>query len=156
MKLLFKQRFFSWFGSYDIYDETENTVYEVKGQPAWGHCLKIFDTAGSELGLVKQKFFSWLPQFDIYERGRYIGRISKEFSFLRPRYSIDFNGWQVEGSFMEWDYMITSADGQRIATVSKEIFHMTDTYVLDINIPCDALPVLMFVLAIDAEKSSRQ
>ena len=44
MKLLFKQRFFSWLDSYDIYDEYENTVYLVKGQLAWGHCLKLFDT----------------------------------------------------------------------------------------------------------------
>ena len=32
MKLLFRQRFFSWFDSYDIYDEDGNTVYVVKGQ----------------------------------------------------------------------------------------------------------------------------
>ena len=31
MKLLFRQRAFSWFDSYDIYDENENTVYVVKG-----------------------------------------------------------------------------------------------------------------------------
>lgn len=30
MKLLFKQRLFSWFDSYDIYDEFGNTVYVVK------------------------------------------------------------------------------------------------------------------------------
>ena len=30
MKLLFKQRFFSWFDSYDIYDETGNTMFVVK------------------------------------------------------------------------------------------------------------------------------
>ena len=29
MKLLFKQRAFTWFDSYDIYDENENTVYVV-------------------------------------------------------------------------------------------------------------------------------
>ena len=37
----------------------------------------------------------------------------------------------------------------------KEPFHWTDTYVLDITDPKDALYVLMFVLAIDAEKCSR-
>lgn len=47
MKLLFKQRLFSWFDSYDIYDEEEQTVYVVKGQPAFGHCLNIYDAAGS-------------------------------------------------------------------------------------------------------------
>lgn len=35
MKLLFKQRAFTWFDSYDIYDENENTVYVVKGQLSW-------------------------------------------------------------------------------------------------------------------------
>ena len=40
MKLLFKQRLFSWLDSY------EQTVYVVKGQLAIGHCLNIFDTAG--------------------------------------------------------------------------------------------------------------
>ena len=50
MKLLFKQRMFSWFDSYDIYDEAGNTVYVVKGQLSWGHMLKIFDANGNELG----------------------------------------------------------------------------------------------------------
>ena len=72
-----------------------------------------------------------------------------------PRYDIDFNGWHVEGSIMEWDYSITDEDGNLVATVDKEILHMTDTYVLDIEKPEDALHVLMFVLAIDAEKCSR-
>ena len=49
MKLLFKQRFFSWLDSYDIFDEAGNTVYTVKGQLAWGHCLKIFDANGYEV-----------------------------------------------------------------------------------------------------------
>lgn len=37
MRLLFKQRLFSWFDSYDIFDENNNVVFTVKGQLAWGH-----------------------------------------------------------------------------------------------------------------------
>ena len=48
---------------------------------------------------------------------------------------------------MEWDYTITGAGGREIAVISKELFHMTDTYVLDIADPENALYVLMFVLA---------
>ena len=59
MKLLFRQRFFSWFDSYDIYDEDGNTVYVVKGQLSWGHCLKVFDASGQELGTVKEKILTW-------------------------------------------------------------------------------------------------
>lgn len=34
MKLLFKQRFFSWFDSYDIFNEIGTVVYVAKGQLA--------------------------------------------------------------------------------------------------------------------------
>lgn len=39
MKLYFKQRFFSWFDSYDIYYEGGSVAYTVEGKLAWGHCL---------------------------------------------------------------------------------------------------------------------
>ena len=155
VKLLFKQRFFSWFDSYDIYDESGNTVYVVKGQLSWGHCLKIFDANGRERGTVKERVFTFLPKFEIYEGDGYIGCISKEFTFFRPRYNIDFNGWQVQGEFMEWDYSIMNSSGRPVASVSKELFNLTDTYVIDVLDPSDALYALMFVLAIDAEKCSR-
>ena len=59
MKLLFRQRAFSWFDSYDIYDENENTVYVVKGQLSWGHCLKIYDPEEQqELGTVKEEILT--------------------------------------------------------------------------------------------------
>ena len=155
MKLLFKQRFFSWFDSYDIYDESGNTIYVVKGQLSWGHCLKIFDRYGSEIGTVKERVLTLLPKFEIYEKNNYIGCISKEFTFIKQKYNIDFNGWHIDGSFMEWDYTIVDSHGNKIAEISKELLRMTDTYVLDISKPEDALYVLMFVLAIDAEKCSR-
>lgn len=56
---------------------------------------------------------------------------------------------------MEWDYEIVDGRGNLVATVTKELFNWTDTYVMDIRDPGDALYVLMVVLAIDAEKCSR-
>ena len=156
MKLLFRQRMFSWFDSYDIFDESENTVYIVKGELAWGHCLKIFDAEDREVGCVKERVFTFLPKFEIYMSDKYIGCIEKEFSLFSPKYNIDFNGWDVEGDFFEWDYTISDADGVRIATVSKELFRLTDTYVIDVENPSDALYALMLVLAVDAEKCSAQ
>lgn len=155
MKLIFKQRFFSWFDSYDIYNEQGETVYTVKGQLSWGHLLKIYDARGCELGTVKQRVFTFLPKFELYSQGRYLGCICREFSFFKPKYDIDFNGWHIEGNFFEWDYDITSASGEKIAAVSKELFRFTDTYVIDVKNPDNALCALMLVLAIDAEKCSR-
>ncbi len=155
MKLLFKQRYFSWFDSYDIYDVSGNTVYVVKGQFAWGHCLKVFNTAGYEVGTVKERHFTFFPKFEMYLGDRYVGCISRDFSWFRPRYSIDCNGWQIQGNWMEWDYSILDASGCPVASISKKLFRLTDTYVIDVVRPEDALCALMFVLAIDAEKCSR-
>ena len=156
MKLLFKQRMFSWFDSYDIFDEAGNVAYTVRGQLSWGHLMRIYDAQGREVGTVKERVLSFLPQFEMYLGNRYVGRIRKEFSFLRPRFTIDCNGWQVDGSWFEWDYSILDQRGQYIASVSKQLFQWTDTYVIDVRDPNHATCILMLVLAIDAEKCSRR
>ena len=155
MKLLFKQRFFSWLDSYDIYYEDGSTAYTVRGQLSWGHCLKIFDPYGQELGMVQERVLTWLPKFELYVGGQYIGCISKELSFFKPRYNIECNGWHVEGDWLEWDYQVLGPQGDLIARVSKEVWNWTDTYTIDVAFPDDALYALMLVLASDAEKCSR-
>ncbi len=154
MKLYFKQRFFSWFDSYDIYGEDGDAVYTVKGQLAWGHRLNIYDARGAHIATVQEKVLTFLPKFEMYIGDRYQGCIRKEFSLFKPRFTVDCNGWDVRGSFMEWDYDICKG-GYTVASVSKELFNWTDTYVIDVADPADALPALMLVLAIDAEKCSR-
>lgn len=155
MRLLFKQRLFSWFDSYDIYDEDGNTVYTVKGQLSWGHCMKIFDAHGNEIGMIQERVLTLLPKFEIYLGGNYVGCIQKEFTFFKPVFDIDYSGWHVEGDFFEWDYNILNSSGGCVASVSKELLNWTDTYVIDVNNPQDALGALLLVLAIDAEKCSR-
>ena len=86
---------------------------------------------------------------------RYIGRISKELTLFKPKFIIDCNGWQVNGDFFEWDYSITDSGGQPVASVSKKLWNLTDTYEIDVLNPQDAVVSLMLVLAIDAEKCSR-
>lgn len=155
MKLLFKQRLFSWFDSYDIYDESGNTVYIVKGQLSWGHCLKIFDNIGREVGMVKERIFTFMPKFELYLGGNFVGQIEKKIALFANHYNIDCNGWSVDGNFLGWDYSIVDSGGNAVASISKELLHLTDTYVIDVVNPRDALLSLMVVLAIDAEKCSR-
>ena len=154
MRLNFKQRFFSWLDSYDIYDEDGNTVFTVEGKLSWGHCLHVLDARGNHIGTLQERVFTFLPQFEIYINDSYVGCIKKEFTFFKPQFTIDCNGWQVDGEWMEWDYTIMDG-GRRVATISKELFHWTDTYLIDVADPRDALGALLVVLAIDAEKCSR-
>lgn len=155
MKLLFKQRVFSWFDSYDIYDEQGDAVFTVKGQLSWGHCLHISDAAGNHIGTVKEVVLSFLPRFEIYAGDRLMGSIRKEFTFFKPKFTLDMNGWTIDGDWLEWNYTIRDASGKPVATISKQLLSWSDTYVIDVHSPADAIPALMVVLAIDAEKCSR-
>ena len=154
MKLLFKQRLFSWFDSYDIYDESGRAVFTVEGKPSWGHKLHILNAQGGHIGTVKQVVLTFLPKFELYVGEQYVGSNHKEFTFFKPRFQVDCNGWQVEGDLWGWDYRIRDGYGRTVAAVSKELFNWTDTYSLDVADSRDALLVLMVALAIDAEKCS--
>lgn len=154
MKLLFKQRLLSWFDSYDIHDEYDNVVYTVQGKLSWGHCLHIHDQYNNHIGTVKEEVLTFLPKFELYENDKYIGCLKKEFSLFKSIFHLDCHKWTIQGDWLEWDYQILSQTNTVIATVSKEIFNWTDTYVIDVINHKDVLHVLMIVLAIDAEKCS--
>lgn len=154
MKLLFKQRFFSWFDSYDIYDEQQRTVFSVKGKLSWVHLLEIYDANDNHIATLKERVLTFLPKFEIYIGDNYIGEIVKEFTLFKPSFSLNCNGWYVEGSFFEWNYKILSSRGT-IATIEKQLFNFTDTYIIDVNNKDDSLLALMVVLAIDAVKCSQ-
>lgn len=150
MKLLIKQRVFSWTDSYDIYDENGNQKYFVKAELiALGHQLHVYDANHNEIGMIKQKLLSFLPAFYIEIGGREIGSIQKKFTFLKPKYEIDYNGWRCEGDFLGWDYDVYSGCSS-IIHISKQLLSWGDTYVIDFANPEDELLGMMLVIAIDA------
>ena len=120
MKLLIKQRVFSWTDTYDVYDEEGNTKYFVKAEfLALGHQIHVYDRYDNEVGMVKQKLLTFLPAFDIEIGGSPFGRIQKEFTFFKPRYELDYNGWRCEGDFMAWNYDVYSGCSA-VVHISKE------------------------------------
>ncbi len=154
MRLLFKQRFFSWFDSYDIFDEDGNTVYVVKGELSWGHRLQIYNAMGNPVGRVQERILTFLPKFELYVEERLAGEIVKEFTLFRPKFQLDCNGWTIESDFWEWDYTVMNG-ARTVMRLSKELWNWTDTYSMEITRPEDALYSLMIVLAIDAVKCSQ-
>ena len=62
-------------------------------------------------------------------------------------------GGFVDGDIFGWDYSVYSG-AEQIMYVSKELLHLTDTYVIDVYDDSNALAGLLIALAIDAEKCS--
>ena len=67
---------------------------------------------------------------------------------------LDFNVWEISCNIMGWDYTITDG-GEPVATIGKQLLRLTDTYVIDVIRPENALYALMVVLSIDAELCRR-
>lgn len=155
MKLLIKQRVFSWSDTYDVYDEYGNTKYFVKGEVfSLGHKIHVYDArTEQEIGVIRQKLLAFMPRFEVEINGRIIGEIQKKFSILRPRYEIDYNGWNVDGDFFGWDYQVFK-NGHLIMQIGKELFNWGDTYSLDFSNAEDEIQGLMLVIAIDAANCS--
>lgn len=154
MKLLIKQRVFSWTDTYDIYDENGEKKYFVKAEfLSLGHQLHIYDKNNCEIGVIHEKILTLLPVFEIERNGRMVGSIQKKFSLFKPKYEVDCNGWRVEGDFLGWDYDVYSGCSS-IIHISKELLHWGDTYVLHFNDPEDEVMGLLLVIAIDAANCS--
>ena len=107
MKLLIKQRVFSWTDTYDVYDEYDEPKYFVKAEMfRLTHQIHIYDRNRNEIGMIKQRFFTLMPTFDIEINGQPFGSIEKKFTFFKPKYNLDYNGWRCEGDFMSWNYSV--------------------------------------------------
>lgn len=155
MKLLFRQKMFSWFDSFDVYDEQGQIYYSVRGALSWGHLFNIYDRNNVKIGTLKEEFLHFLPTFCMYKNNQMVGKIQKRLTFLLPKLSLTCNDWVITGDMWQWNYLIKSKD-RIVAAISKKLLRMTDTYVLDINDENDALLVLMIVISIDAIKCNQE
>ena len=154
MRLLIKQRVFSWSDTYDVYDEEGNTKYYVKAEFfSIGHRIHVYDCRQREIGTIQERIFTMMPKFEISAGGTVLGQIEKKFTFFRPKYEIDYNGWRAEGDFMGWNYQVISGCST-IMYITKELFHWGDTYVIDFENSEDEIMGLLLVIAIDAANCS--
>lgn len=150
MKLLIKQRVFSWSDTYDVYDEDGNIKYFVEAEfLSFSHKIHVYNNVKNEVGLIKERLWTVLPIFDIEVNGVVQGRIEKKFSLFRPKYEINFNGWRAEGDFLGWEYDVYFGCSS-IIHITKKWLQWGDTYTIDIMNPADELMGLLLVIAIDA------
>jgi uncharacterized protein YxjI len=150
MKLFIKQKVFSWNDKFTIKDETGTDRYFVEGEIfSFGKKLHVYDAYQTERIFLQQKVWSFMPRFFVFVDGLQVAEIVKEFTFMKPKYSVLGLNWEVNGNFWAHDYEILN-QGHVVVTIKKEWLTWGDTYVLDINDARDEINALAVVLAIDA------
>ena len=155
MKLYIKQKVFSWNDKFTVKDEMGNDRYFVEGQIfSLGKKLHVYDANQTERIFLQQKVWSFLPRFFVFVDELQVAEIVKEFTFMKPKYSVLGLNWEVTGNFWAHDYEILN-QGHVVVTIKKEWLTWGDTYVLDIGDPRDEINALAVVLAIDAVMSQQ-
>ena len=160
MKLYIKQKVFSLTSKFTVKDEAGNDRYFVEGEffSLRGR-LHIMDAQGGEIGRIYRRLMTFLPHFILEIGGEEIAEIVKDFSFFRPKYSLENTSlsvegeiegldWTIEGDFWAHEYSLYDGD-RNIMNIHKEWFTWGDSYELDILDPDYELISLGIVLAID-------
>ena len=156
MKLYMKQKVFSWADTFTVKDQLGEDKYSIKGEVfSWGKKLHVYDRSGREVAFVRQKLWTFMPRYMVSVNGTDVAEIVKEFTFLRPKYSILGPGWEVDGSFWEHDYEVTE-NSRPIVSIRKEWMTWGDTYELDIADAENEVMALAVVLAIDCVLDAQQ
>jgi uncharacterized protein YxjI len=104
---------------------------------------------------IQQKLWSFLPRFLVFVNELQVAEIVREFTFLKPRYTVLGLNWEVHGNFWAHEYEILN-QGRIVVSINKEWIAWGDTYAIDIIDPQDELNALAIVLAIDAVMSQQR
>ncbi len=156
MNLIVKQKFSLGFAKFEIYNENEEIVYTAEAKFSFGGRLILYNTFGAELGVVKGVPFSFLPRYEIYKEDVFLGSVRKKFSFFKPFFEIDYNGWTLEGSFSELEYRLNAPDGSPVASISRKAFSWTDRYFVSIHDDRSVIEILLIILCLDEDRERSQ
>ncbi len=149
MKLLIKQKVFSFKNKFNVYDERGEIKYTAEGEIlTLGKKLHIRDTSGREVIYIKQRLFTFLMRYEISVLENPPVEIVKNFTVFRHEYSIPDWDVVIKGDFFAHEYEVIKS-GREIAHLSKEWFSWGDTYVIDIADPRDELTALAAILVVD-------
>ena len=149
MKLYIKQKVFAIKDRFTVWGEDGRDRYYVEGELfTFGKKLHVYDAANNEVALIRQRLFSFLPRYLVSVNGVDIAEIVREFTFLKPKYTIRGLNWLVEGNFLQHDYTVTE-NGRPVVRIRKAWMTWGDSYELDIADPSKELAALATVITID-------
>ena len=148
MKLYIKQKVFTWRDRFAVKDEAQRDRWFAQGEIlSLGRKLRVYDASGAEVAFIRKKMLSFLPRYYLELNGTEYEFV-KEFSLLRPKYTIRNLGWTINGDIWGHEYAVTSSFGQ-IMRISKAWLTWGDFYELDISDVQNELLCLCVALAID-------
>jgi uncharacterized protein YxjI len=140
----------------DILNDAGQPVLKVDGKVLSIHGLMLVnDLAGTEVARVSRKLVSFRATYEIALTGGVTAELHQRFTGpFHPKWNFSVAGgeeMEMSGNFSGHDFTLT-ANGQPVATVSKQWISLADSYGVDVAEGQNDLLVLCGVLALEAEQ----
>ncbi len=148
-----REKIFALGDDFTIKDERGEDVYAVDGKVfTLRDTLYLNDMAGNRLATIRRRLLSLGRVYEI-RCGEAVTVVHKHlFTFFRAKFTVDVPGpgdLLAAGNFLDYEYDFTDGAGQRVATVSRRWFSLTDTYGIEIDDEQDEVMILAACVVID-------
>jgi len=144
-----------------IKDEWGNEVFSAKNHVfSFGHKLDFIDLrTGQQIAYIEQKVLTLMPKYTIYLGNTRYAEMKQKFTWLSPKFEVHTNDGLViiKGNWTDFEYTF-ERNGQIIATASRKIFTIRDTYCVTIQPGEDVIFILSccFIIEKVSEDKRRQ
>ncbi len=146
--LYIAQKLWSFWGRYEVKNEREQVVFYIQGKKSLLRKQTIYNLQNKEVGYFEQTW-SIPNKFLVLEPGKPEDKIEQKWRFIHEELYMVNNGWHILGKGMGWSFEVKDSKDNLIATIKKELWHMSDYFVVHYHSQQDALPLLFIVLALD-------
>jgi len=135
---------------FDIKDDRGNVDYQVEGSffqiPK---SFTIYDAQGQTVSQISKIFLTFLPRFEIKLSDGTSFYIRKKLTFFRDKYEFDDLGLRIEGNTWDLNFKLLDDRDQVVAEITKELFHLTSTYQVNVYDEAYSDLVISICVAID-------
>lgn len=155
-QLFIKQKLFSLKDKFTVKDRNGNDAYYVEGSLLKiPKTFTIMNTSNEEVATITKKTISLLPTFYVDVPGHDVVTIKKDFTLLKPRYTIEAKNIEVQGNILDMNFEIYQ-NRTLVGAVSKDWFTWGDSYKVQIVDEELETIIIALVIAIDFVKARRE
>jgi len=135
VKYILKQKLFCMGDDFSISDEHGREMFYVDGYAfSLGQKFSFQNMQKKELGVIRKRLFTFSPTYKIHINDSLAAIVRKKVLAFRPTVLIEIpnaEGFRVTGKLVEHEYTF-ERKGRVYASVTRQLFKATDTYVVDI------------------------
>ena len=157
-KLYLTQKVFKITDHYPIFNEQQETVYQVDQDfKLFGNTVRVQNASGEELFVVDKEVLTFLPRFAVrFADGRVI-YLKSRFTFFHKEIDVDPDGLGLflQGDFFDFNFELLQNDTV-LGTIRKEFLAWGDTYELTIHDESQQDLIVAMMIAVDCIKDDQQ